>query len=181
MTSTNGATYFRPVNAETGQPTLTTYFTATLCPLHEAHRYDLEARTDELAADVRDHLDALDVPIRPTIKHGRVRILQESEADEHGTNRVPEVQATVMVFLTDAEPDDPRLSGLLADGFHSGRIDADVTFEIPTEESEAALEATIAGDNARGAEYIARADADRAAATEHAENPFGGDLEALFD
>lgn len=33
MTSVNGQTYFRPRNANTGEPTLTTYFTAAVCQL----------------------------------------------------------------------------------------------------------------------------------------------------
>ena len=181
MTPTTVATYYRPIDAETGRPTLTTYFTAALCPLPDAHQYDLEDRTDDLAADVRDHLDRLDIAIRPTIKHGRVRILQESDPDENGVNRVPEVYATVMVFLTDTEPDDPRLAELLASGFYSERVDADVVFEIPTVESEAALDSSIAADNARGAQYVARADTERAAATHRRDNPFGDDMESLFD
>lgn len=180
MTITDGPTYFRPLNADTGQPTLTTYFTAALCPLAEAHHQDLEARTDELAADVRDQLDRLDIPIRPTIKHGRVRILQETDPDENGVNQAPEVYATVMAFLTDAEPDDARLASLLAEGFRSERIGADVVFEIPTVESEAALEESIAADNSRGAAYLARAESARAAAARREDQPLGNITE-LFD
>ena len=181
MTTIDGPTYFRPPNSETGELTLATYFTAPLCALNDAHEYDLEARTDELAADVRDHLDKLDIPIRPTIKHGRVRILQESDPDEDGINHLPEVHATVMAFLTDTEPDDPRLAPLLASGFHSGRIDAHVVFEIPTVESEAELEAAIAADNARGAEYVAKSSTARAAEARHEANPYGDNLAELFD
>ncbi|MFA5709921.1 hypothetical protein [Mycolicibacterium sp.] len=181
MTTTDGPTYFRPTNSDTGELTLTTYFTAALCELNDAHQFDLEARTDELAADVRDHLDKLDIAIRPTIKHGRVRILQESDPGEDGINHPPEVHATVMAFLTDAEPDDPRLALLLAGGFRSGRLDADVVFEIPTVESEAELEASIAADNARGAEYVAKASSAQAAEARHEANPYGDNLAELFD
>lgn len=181
MTITDdGPTYFRPRNTDTGQPTLTTYFTAPLCSLYEAHEYDLESRTDDLAADVRDHLDKLDIPIRPTIRHGRVRILQETEPDENGVRHIPEVYATVMAFLTNAEPDDARLVPLLANGFHSERIGADVVFEIPTVESEAALVESIAADNARGAAYVARADAARAATAAREDKPLG-EIAELFD
>lgn len=152
-------TYFRPINAETGQPTLATYFTATLCTLADAHQYDLEARTNELAADVRDRLDQLGIPIRPTIAHGRVRIVQEVNEGEEVSSQ-PEVTATVMAFLTDAEPDDQRLSAL-AGGFRSARLGgAQVDFEIPTAESEAELERVIAAERARGAAYVAKAAAE---------------------
>jgi len=114
-------TYFRPTNAETGKPTLATYFTATLCTLADAHQYDLEARTNELAADVRDHLDQLGIPIRPTIAHGRVRIVQEVVEGEEFASQ-PEVTATVMAFLTDADPRDRRLAALVG-GFRSERLD----------------------------------------------------------
>ena len=147
-------TYFRPVNADTGQLTLATYFTAPLCRLVDAHRFDLEDRIKELAGDVRDHLDQLGVPIRPTIAQGRVRIVQEVNEGEEFANP-PEVTATVMAFLTDAEPGDPRLAALES-GFHSEALNADVTFSIPTTESEAELERSIAADKARGAAYIAR-------------------------
>lgn len=152
------ATYFRPINAETGQPTLATYFTATLCTLSDAHQYDLEARTNELAADVRDHLDQLGIAIRPTIAHGRVRIVQEVvEGEEYASQ--PEVTATVMAFLTDTEPGDPRLDAL-ASGFRSERLDgAQVEFQVPTTESEAELERAIAAERSRGAAYVAKASA----------------------
>lgn len=152
----NTLTYFRPINADTGKPTLATYFTAPLCQLADAYQHDLEARTNELAADVRDHLDQLGIAIRPTIIHGRVRIVQEVD-DEEETANAPEVISTVMAFLTDAEPDDPALA-VLADGFRSERLGGvQVVFEIPTTASERELERAIAADRARGAAYIAKA------------------------
>lgn len=186
MTAPESPTYFRPTNADTGAPTLLTYFTSVLCQLADAHLYDPDQRIDDLAADVRDYLDKLDIPIRPTIKPGRIRIMQEDEPDENMSYGVPEVYATVMVFFTDAEPDDPRLQPLLAEGFHAGRLNAHVEFEIPTTESEAALEAAIAADDARGAEFVAHATAERSQAAEKeakaTADPFGkSDLEDLFD
>lgn len=180
MTAVESPTYFRPTDADTGRPLLTTYFTAPLCTLSDAYKYDLEARMDELAADVRDHLHNVDIPIRPTIKQGRVRILQETEPDENGNNHSPEVYSTLMVFLTDAEPDDPRLQQLYAK-FHAERIDADVAFSIPTVESEEALKAEINADEERGKRYVAKASEERAAAVKEAADPFGADRSALFD
>lgn len=147
-------TYLRPTNADTGKPTLAVYFTTTLCTLAAAHQYDLKARTDDLVADVRDHLDQLGIAIRPTIAHGRSRIVQEvSEGEEVASP--PVIQATVMAFLTDAEPGDPRLAGL-AGGFRSRRLDgAQVDFTIPTAESEAELEQTLAAERERGKAFVA--------------------------
>lgn len=157
-------TYFRPINADTGQPTLATSFTAPLCTLADAHRYDLEARTNELAADVRDRLDQLGIPIRPTIAHGRVRIVQEVVEGEEVANQ-PTVTATVMAFLTDAEPGDPRLDAL-AGGFRSERLDGGhVDFEIPTAESEMELERAIAAERTRAAAYVAKASAETASSS----------------
>ena len=147
-------TYFRPINADTGQPTLATYFTAPLFKLFDAHMYDPEARIEELINDVRDHLDQLGIPIRPTIAHGRSRILQEVNEDEEFSNP-PEFYSTVMAFLTDAEPDDPRLAAL-EPGFHSKALNTHVEFSIPTTDSEAELERSIAADRARGEAYIAK-------------------------
>jgi hypothetical protein len=180
MTTSESSTYFRPADADTGRPLLTTYFTAALCTLGDAHLYDLEKRSDELAADVRDHLDSLGIPIRPTIKQGRVRVLQETDPDENGYNQPPEVYSTVMVFLTDAEPDDPRLEQL-ADGFHAERIAADVEFQIPTVESEEALKAAIAADDERGRVYVAKATVERAEAARKEASPFAEDMSELFD
>ena len=173
-------TYFRPINAETGKPTLATYFTATLCTLADAHQYDLEARTNELAADVRDHLDQLGIPIRPTIAHGRVRIVQEVVEGEEFASQ-PEVTATVMAFLTDADPGDRRLAAL-AGGFRSERLDgAPIEFEIPTAESEAELERAIATERARGAAYVAKAAAEAPAPTTTYAAPVADDvLDDLF-
>jgi hypothetical protein len=154
--------YYRPINADTGQPTLATYFTAPLCKLENAYQYNLEDRIADLAGDVRDHLDQLGIAIRPTIAQGRVRIMQEVEEDEEFAHP-PEVYATVMAFFTDAEPDDPRLAAL-AGGFRSERLDTTVAFQIPTVESEAELERSIAADRARGAAYVARATAEAEAA-----------------
>lgn len=157
-TETASQTYFRPINAETGQPTLAVHFTAPLCLLAEAHQYDLDDRIAALAADVRDHLDQLGLPIRPSIVTGRVRIVQEVVEGEEVASQ-PEVTATVLAFLTDAEPDDPRLEAL-AGGFRSERLDgAHVSFEVPTAASEAELELTIATERARGAAYVAKASA----------------------
>jgi len=150
--------YYRPINADTGQPTLATYFTAPLCKLESAYQYNLEDRISDLAGDVRDHLDQLGLAIRPTIAQGRVRIMQEVEEAEEFASP-PEVYATVMAFFTDAEPDDPRLAAL-AGGFRSERLDTMVAFQIPTVESEAELERSIAADKARGAAYVARATAE---------------------
>lgn len=136
--------------------------------------------TDDLAADVRDHLDRLDIPIRPTIKHGRVQILQETDPDENGAVRAPEVYATVMAFLTDAEPDDQRLVPLLAEGFRGDRIPADVIFEIPTVESEEALAASVAADNARGAEYVARSGTERTPDAKPDDQPYA-EIAELFE
>lgn len=172
-------TYLRPTNADTGEPLLTVAFTAALCPLGDAHLYDLEARMADFAADVRDHLGALQLPIRPTIKQGRVRVTQESEPDENGYNKPTQVNSTMLAFLTDAEPDDPRLDEL-ARGFHAERIDADVVFTIPTEESEAALVEEIAAENIRGAAYVAKASAEREEEVRMAADPFSRDMSDLF-
>jgi hypothetical protein len=150
--------YYRPINADTGQPTLATYFTAPLCKLENAYQYNLEDRISDLAGDVRDHLDQLGLAIRPTIAQGRVRIMQEVEEAEEFASP-PEVYATVMAFFTDAEPDDPRLAAL-AGGFRSERLNTMIAFQIPTVESEAELERSIAADKARGAAYVARATAE---------------------
>jgi len=156
--------YYRPINADTGQPTLASYFTASLCKLENAHQFNLEDRIADLAGDVRDHLDQLGIPIRPTIAQGprAVRIIQEVEEGEE-FSKPPEVYGTVMAFFTDAEPDDPRLASLYT-GFHSDRLDAKIVFQIPTVESEAALDRKIAADRARGAAYIARSRSEAASA-----------------
>lgn len=178
-------TYFRPTNRDTGQPTLAVYFTAPLYPLAHAHLYDLEERTGELVADVRDHLHRAGLPIRPTITRGRVRLAREV-VDDSGEALAAEVFATVIVLLTDAEPDDPRLASL-AGGFTSTRLDgAPVRFEIPTTESEAELERTITAERERGEALIAAdgpvsAVAPRAAVTSGAPAPAGDDvLDQLF-
>ena len=147
--------YYRPINADTGQPTLAVYFTAPLYKLVDAHRFELDDRVADLASDVRDHLDQLGLPIRPTIARGRIRIMQLVEEGEEFASP-PEVYSTVMAFFTDAEPDDSRLAAL-ADGFHSERLGTTVVFEIPTTESEAELERSIAADKARGNTLVARA------------------------
>lgn len=174
-------TYFRPLNLDTGQPTLTTYFTAPLCELVDAHKYDLEERSAQLADDVRDHLDRIGVPIRPTIMQGRVRIMVDTEPDANGQLYGPQVFSTMMAFLTDAEPDDPRLSALVSDGFHAERIDADVVFTIPTEASEAAIEEDIAETNKRGQEYIAKDIAAKAEARRQSGPTAFDDDDDLFD
>lgn len=188
MTAPESATYFRPINADTGAPTLAVYFTAALFDILRAHEYDIAKQTDELAADVRDELDRIGIGIRPMISHGRIRIMQEIEPDENGVNQTPMVFSTVVAYLTDAEPDDPRLSALVK-GFYGERVDAHIGFEIPTSASEAALqeEERINAEAAR--RYTAKADSERAAAAEkHAKagaNPFDseviGDMSNLFD
>lgn len=157
-------TYFRPTNAETGAPTLAVYFTAPLCRFSDADRYDIGERIDELVADVRDVLHRGGIPARPTIARGRVRVLQEVSEVEQVANP-PEIFATVMAFLTDAEPDDPRLAEL-AGGFRSERLDgALVEFEIPTEESESELGRILAEEKARGEAFVAVSTAAEAAAS----------------
>lgn len=188
MTAPTGPTYYRPINADTGELTLTGYFRGVLCALGNAHEYDSEERIQELADDVRDHLDALGIPIRPTIMPGRVQLLrtlisEEGEPEEFGT---PEVHASVMVFFTDAEPDDPRLTPLMGDGFHATRLDTSVYLEIPTVESEAELHAALSADIAAGKEFEAKASVERSAAAvqaaKSAADPFGKDeLDDLFD
>lgn len=181
MTATdNQPTYFRPVNAETGAPLLTVYFTAALFELGDAHQYDLDAKLAELSDDVRDHLHRVGIPIRPTIKQGRVRILQEDEPDENGNNHAPEVFSTVMAFLTDAEPDDPRLEQLYTP-FVGERTQVTINFSIPTVESEAAERAAEAQDQERANRYVARASAEREAAAREAADPFGSEISDLFD
>lgn len=188
MTAPESPTYFRPINADTGAPTLSVYFTAALFDLLRAHAYDLGKQTDELAADVRDELDRRGIGIRPTIAHHRIRIMQDIEPDENGVNQTPMVFSTVVVYLTDAEPDDPRLAAL-AEGFYGERVDAHISFEIPTAASEAALEEEerVNADAAR--RYSVKADSERAAAAEKyakvGANPFDsealGDMSELFD
>lgn len=173
-------TYFRPVNAETGEPLLTVYFTAALFELADAYQYDIDAKLADLAADVRDHLHRVGLPIRPTIQQGRVRILQETEPDENGHNRPPEVYATVMAFLTDAEPDDPRLQPLYG-GFTGERTGVTISFSIPTVESEEAERGTMKADEERGRNYVARATAERESATKEAADPFSSNMSELFD
>ena len=155
-------TYIRPTNAETGQPTLAVHFTAELCKLADAHQYDLEARTQDLATDVRDHLHQVGLAIRPTLLPGRARIVQEVNEGEEVASE-PVFLSTVIAFLTDAEPGDARLDAL-ASGFYSGRVDTHVEFEIPTIESEAELEQAIAADRARGAAFVATSSAPAAPA-----------------
>lgn len=189
MTAPEGPTYFRPINADTGEPTLAVYFTAILFDLLSAYEHDIDKQTDELAADVRDELDRRGIPIRPTINRGSLRVLQETEPDENGINQPPMVHSTVVAYLTDAEPSDPRLTELLADGFYAERVDAHVTFTIPTEESEADAIAEDRRSAAAAQEYNAKADSERAAAAEReakaAADPFGkdviGDMGDLFD
>ncbi len=181
MTETDDQpTYFRPVNAETGEPLLTVYFTAALFELGDAHLYDMDTKLADLSADARDHLHAIGLPIRPTIKQGRVRIMQETDPDAEGYNRPAVVRATVMAFLTEAEPDDARLRQL-HDGFVGERTKVHVDFSIPTVESEAAEREAIAADEERGRQYFARASAEREAAAKEAGDPFGSDLSELFD
>ncbi|SIJ34528.1 hypothetical protein [Mycobacteroides abscessus] len=188
MTALDSTTYLRPINADTGAPTLAVYFTAALFDILRAHEYDLAKQTDELAADVRDELDRLGIGIRPTITHGRIRIMQEVEPDESGVNQTPMVFSTVIAYLTDAEPDDPRLSAL-AEGFFGERVDAHVEFEIPTTASEAALQEEERTNAEAARRYTAKADSERAAAAEKyakaGANPFDseviGDMRNLFD
>ena len=119
-------TYIRPTHAETGQPTLAVHFTAELCKLADAHQYDLEARTQDLATDVRDHLHQVGLAIRPTLLPGRARIVQEVNEGEEVASE-PVFLSTVIAFLTDAEPGDARLD-TLASGFYSGRVDNHVEY-----------------------------------------------------
>ncbi|ART70492.1 MULTISPECIES: hypothetical protein [Mycobacteriaceae] len=179
--TTGEPTYFRPPNADTGEPTLAVYFSAELFPLMRAYEYDVAAKTDQLAADVRDHLDRLGIAIRPTIRHGRLRAMQDIEPDENGVNRDPMVVSTVVAYLTDAEPDDPRLVPLLENSFHGQRIDAQIEFEIPTTASEAALAEQEKADAERAAEYRVKADAARAEAADREARPFDQDMSELFD
>lgn len=176
--TTSTPTYFRPVNADTGQPTLAVYFTARLCRLVDAYKYDLEERSKELSGDVRSHLEQLGIPIRPTITQGRVRIVQEVNEEEEFSNP-PEVISTVIAFLTDAEPDDPRLA-ILDQGFRSEALGAHVEFSVPTTESEAELEASIAAAKVRGAAYVAREKAKETAPAAAASSP-GGVSDAVID
>ncbi len=188
MTAPASPTYIRPTNAETGAPTLAVYFTAALFDLLSAYQYDTNKQTDELAADVRDELDRLGIAIRPTIGHGRLRIVQDIEPDENGQNQIPLVYSTVIAYLTDAEPDDSRLVALQA-GFYGQRIEAHISFEIPTTESEAALEEADRASAEAVGQYNAKADAERSAAAakyaKAASNPFDseviGDMSDLFD
>lgn len=188
MTAPESPTYFRPTNTDTGAPTLTVYFTAALFDLLVAHQFDLDKQTDELAADVRDELDRRGIGIRPTITHGRIRIMQDVEPDENGVNQTPMVFSTVSAYLTDAEPDDPRLAALTA-GFYGERVDAHISFEIPTTATEAALEEEGRENAEAVRRYNAKADSERAAAAEKysksAANPFDseviGDMDNLFD
>lgn len=185
MSAPQSPTYFRPINADTGAPTLAVFFTAALFDLLSAYEHDITKRTDELAADVRDELDRRGVGIRPTINHGRIRIMQDTDPDENGFKRKPLVHSTVIAYVTDAEPDDPRLADL-AQGFFGDRVEAWVNFQIPTTASEAAVaeQERVEADSAR--EYSAKADAARSAAAERqarlAADPFGSDdLSDLFD
>lgn len=185
MSTTQGQTYFRPINADTGEPTLAVFFTAPLYDLMHAYEYDPDKQTDALAADVRDELDRRGIPIRPTINYGRLRIMQETEPDEHGYNRSPQVYSTVIAYLTDSEPDDPRLAEL-AGGFHGERIGEQISFEIPTTESEAARAEQERAEAEASRQYRAKADAERATAAEkdarRASDPFADDdLSDIFD
>lgn len=185
MSAPQSPTYFRPVNADTGELTLAVYFTAALFELLHAYEYDPNKQTDELAADVRDELDRRGIAIRPTISHGRLRIMQETDPDEHGFKRKPMVFATVIAYLTDAEPDDPRLAELL-DGFHGERVGSHIRFEIPTTDSEASAAERERAEAEAVRQYRAKADSERAAAAEKdartADNPFADDdMSDLFD
>ena len=184
MSAPQSPTYFRPVNADTGELTLAVYFTEPLFDLLSAYENDPNKQTDELAADVRDELDRRGIPIRPTIAHGRLRILQETEPDEFGFKRKPMVHSTVIAYLTDAEPDDPRLAELAA-GFRGERLGATVSFEIPTTDSEAAAAERARAEAEAASQYRARADTERAAAAEKdartAADPFADDMSDLFD
>lgn len=142
---------------------LAVYFTAALFDLLDAYANDISKQTDELAADVRDELDRLGIAMAPSIKHGRLRIAQETEPDEDGMNRSPKVHSTVIAYLTDAEPDDPRLDALRA-GFYGERSESRIEFEIPTTESEAALAEQERAEAEAVNQYSAKADAERAAA-----------------
>lgn len=180
-------TYFRPTNAETGEPLLTTYFTAALFKIGEAHDHDLDTAKADMVADVRDHLHRLGIPIRPVIRDSRLRILQDIEPDENGRYQPAWVHSTVMVFLTDAEPDDPRLDEL-SGGFIGERTKVRIEFSIPTEESEAELIAEIEAVNERGRRYLAKASAERARHAEEdrkssgsKDDPFSADMSGLFD
>lgn len=181
-----GQTYFRPINADTGEPTLAVFFTAPLYDLMHAYEHDPDKQTDELAADVRDELDHRGIPIRPTINYGRLRIMQETEPDERGYNRSPQVYSTVIAYLTDAEPDDPRLDAL-ASGFRGERIGEHISVEIPTTESEAARAEQERAEAEASRQYRAKADARRAAAAEKdarpaASDPFADDdMSDIFD
>ena len=185
MSAPQSSTYFRPINADTGELTLAVYFTAPLFDLLRAYEFDPTKQTDELAADVRDELDRRGISIRPTINHGRIDIRQETDPDENGFKRKPLVYATVIAYLTDAEPDDPRLAEL-AGGFQGERVGSHVSFEIPTSESEAAAAAKSRADAEAARQYRAKADSERAAAAEHdarlSASPFADDdMSDLFD
>lgn len=164
MTALDSTTYLRPINADTGAPTLAVYFTAALFDILRAHEYDLAKQTDELAADVRDELDRLGIGIRPTITHGRIRIMQEIEPDESGVNQTPMVFSTVIAYLTDAEPDDPRLSALAEDFSENGSMPTSSS-KSPTA-SEAALQEEERTNAEAARRYTAKADSERAAAAE---------------
>jgi hypothetical protein len=171
--------YYWAINADTGQPTLAAYFTAPLCTLEDARLYDVPTKISDLVDDVRDHLDQLGIPIRPTILQKRVRILQTVEEGEKFAQQ-PLVYATVMAFFTDAAPEDPRLVPL-ASGFHSSRLDAAVEFELPTVESEAELERSIAEAKTRDAAYIAKSKAESTAASDRATTAAGSQKASADD
>ncbi|KXO92923.1 Uncharacterised protein (plasmid) [Tsukamurella tyrosinosolvens] len=183
---TETATYFRSPNPETGSEALTVFFTAPLCDLTEAAQYDLDKLTEDLISDARDQMAAAGLASRPNIAYGRIRILQDIEPDENGVNHIPQVYATVIAYLTDAEPGDSRLDSLLDAPFRGDRTGADIEFTIPTVESEAEIEEEIRQDASRGQKQIAEADAERAQAAEDKarleKDPFADDdFDNFFD
>ena len=123
------------------------------------------------------------LPIRPTIKQGRARVMQNTETNEDGYQKPAMFYSTVLAFLTDAEPDDPRLAAL-SNGFVGERTKVHVEFSIPTEESEAEVRAAIEEANERGRRYVAKASAERAERAEAAkrdEDPASVDMSDFFD
>jgi hypothetical protein len=142
-------THIRPIDPDTGRPSLAVHFSAPLFRCVEAHLFDADSRITQLASDVRDQLHVAGLTHQPTLYRVRTRLLKE--VDDAGVAYEAELFATVRALITDTDPDDPQLARLVSTGFVSSRLDdVPVTVEIPTAESEAALEESIADAHRRG-------------------------------
>lgn len=173
-------TYIRRVDPNTGKAGLAVHFTAPLYSLYEADSHDPRKRLSDLADDVRDRLHTAALPSQDDLFTVRARLAREID-EVTGITYTPEIFATVAAYLTDAEPGDPRLEQLLKDGFISARLDdVPVRIVVPTEESEAELEKTIAEAHARSAAEVQNITTAAVSAPAKSDSVDPADFDAFF-